>query len=50
MIFTSQSGFTDPARKAEWDRWYLGHLELMASVPGISSAQRFKTTNPGYSP
>jgi hypothetical protein len=50
VIFTSQSGFTDPAREAQWDRWYLGHLELMASVPGISSAQRFKTTSPGYSP
>jgi hypothetical protein len=26
------------------------HLDLMRSVPGFHSAQRFKTTSPGYSP
>ena len=50
MIFMSQSGITDPARESEWDAWSIGHLKLMASVPGIGSAQRFKTTTPGYSP
>jgi hypothetical protein len=50
MIFTSQSGITDAAREAAWDEWYLGHLEIMASVSGISSAQRFKTSAPSYSP
>jgi hypothetical protein len=50
MIFMSQSGLTEPQREAEWDGWYLSHLEIMASVPGISSAQRFKTSSPGHSP
>jgi hypothetical protein len=50
MIFMSQSGLTDPARESEWDAWYIGHLKLMASVPGIGSAQRFETKTPGYSP
>ena len=50
MIFVSQSGLTDNTRAADWDAWYLEHLRLMASVPGISSAQRFKTDTPGFPP
>jgi hypothetical protein len=42
MIFTSESGLTDPGRLADWDAWYLGHLAAMAAVPGIASAQRFR--------
>jgi hypothetical protein len=50
VIFMSQSGLTDPAREADWDRWYVEHLRVMASVEGVDSAQRFKTTASGYSP
>ena len=50
MIFMSQSGITDPSREADWDAWYFKHLEIMATVPGISSAQRFRTTSAGHSP
>lgn len=50
MIFMSQSGLTDAARMAGWDAWYVEHLRLMATVPGIYSAQRFKTESDGYSP
>lgn len=50
MIFMSQSGLTDASRMAEWDAWYIEHLRIMASVPGIYSAQRFKTESAGYSP
>ena len=50
MIFTSESGLTDPGRIAEWDRWYLGHLAAMAAVPGISSAQRFHALDAGPPP
>lgn len=50
MIFISQSGLTDNARAAEWDNWYVEHLRLMATVPGISSAQRLRTDTPGFSP
>lgn len=46
----SQSGLNDPSREADWDLWYRDHLRLMASVPGVDSAQRFKTQSPGYSP
>lgn len=46
----SQSGITDPARAAEWDAWYVEHLRIMLTVPGIGSAQRFKTVTAGYPP
>ncbi|RPI44465.1 MAG: hypothetical protein EHM59_12780 [Betaproteobacteria bacterium] len=50
MIFMSQSGLTDPGREGDWDLWYLEHLRVMVSVDGVDSAQRFKTSSPGYSP
>ena len=50
MIFMSQSGLADPAREKEWDGWYAEHLRTMVTVPGISSAQRLKTTSRGYPP
>ena len=50
MIFMSQSGLTDPARQQEWDAWYVEHLRIMRTVPGISSAQRFKTSSADYPP
>jgi len=50
MIFTSESGLTDPGRLAEWDEWYLGHLAAMAAVTGIASAQRFRALIEGVPP
>ena len=47
MIFTSESGLTDPSRIAEWDAWYRGHLAAMMTVPGVSSAQRFRALDEG---
>ncbi|HEV8680185.1 MAG TPA: hypothetical protein VGQ90_12485 [Stellaceae bacterium] len=50
MIFTSESGLTDPSRLGEWDAWYLGHLAAMVAVPGITSAQRFRALDDGAPP
>lgn len=50
MIFTSQSGLSDPTREVEWDAWYAEHLRIMTTVPGITSAQRLKTTGGCSSP
>ncbi|SRR6266545_6281972 len=50
MIFTSESGLTDPGRIPEWDEWYLGHLAAMIAVPGVSSAQRFRALDAGPPP
>ena len=48
MIFTSQSALSDPSREAAWDAWYAEHLRTMVTVPGIRSAQRFKTASAGH--
>jgi hypothetical protein len=50
MIFNSQSGITDQTRNADWAQWYFEHLRIMATVPGVYSAQRFTTTHAGHSP
>lgn len=50
MIFMSQSGLTESAREPDWDGWYVEHLNIMVTVPGVTSAQRFKTTTPSHPP
>ena len=50
MIFMSQSGLTDASRQADWDPWYVEHLRIMRTVPGITSAQRFTTRTAGFPP
>jgi hypothetical protein len=50
MIFMSQSGLADPQREGEWAAWYVAHLRIMVTVPGIGSAQRLTTTTSGHSP
>lgn len=53
MIFNSQSGLIDTGdgtREAAWAQWYLEHLRIMATVPGVFSAQRFITTHPAHPP
>ena len=47
MIFMSQSGLADRSREREWAAWYVEHLALMLSVPGVLSAQRFQTESIG---
>jgi hypothetical protein len=46
----SQTGITNPARDKDLDAWYVDHLRIMITVPGIGSAQRFKTESAGYPP
>jgi hypothetical protein len=46
----SQTGLSDLTREKEWDAWYVEHLRIMLTVPGVSSTQRFKTDSPVYSP
>ena len=49
MILMSQNALLDERDEAALDEWYLEHLRAMSSVPGIHSAQRFKTSTPGFS-
>ena len=48
VILMSQNSVLDARDEAAVDEWYLEHLRNMASVPGIFSAQRFKTSSAGF--
>lgn len=48
MILFSQNSLLDGKHVAVLAEWYLEHLRNMASVPGIFSAQRFKTMTGGF--
>lgn len=48
MILMSQMSLLDERHSAAFDEWYLEHLRTMSSVSGIFSAQRFKTSTPGF--
>jgi len=41
MLYIVELDFTQPTRKAEWDAWYMEHVDVLLSVPGIHTAQRF---------
>lgn len=42
MIYMVDHVYTDPATEPAWHEWYAAYLRKLVSVPGISSAQRFK--------
>jgi hypothetical protein len=48
MIFMSQSSITDTTLSDEWSKWYAEHLEIMLTVNGIDSAERFVTDSEGW--
>jgi hypothetical protein len=44
VLYTVRSRFNDPAREADWNEWYAGHLGVLLGVPGFEAAQRFHST------
>ena len=50
MLYVVEMDFTEPSRQAEWDAWYLEHLHVLLSVPGIHTAQRFVCLTPCRAP
>ncbi len=47
MIYTVELRFSDPAREDEWNAWYETYLAQLVSLPGLSTAQRFRAVAPG---
>lgn len=41
MIYTVELNFTDPAT-ADWHTWYETYLKQLVTLPGLSTAQRFR--------
>ena len=50
MLYMVEMDFTQPARKAAWDAWYAQHLEVLLTVPGFHTAQRFLCAVPHPAP
>ena len=47
MIYTVESNFSDPGREVEWNAWYETYLTQLVSLPGLTTAQRFRALTPG---
>jgi hypothetical protein len=39
--------FSDPRREDEWNAWYETYLTQLVTLPGLSTAQRFRAVAPG---
>ena len=50
MIYCVELAFSEPAREAEWNAWYSAHLDILLSITGFSTAQRFVSTVPCQAP
>ncbi len=50
MLYMVELDLPHPSLLEEWHRWYAGHLQMLLSVPGILSAQRFQSITPSASP
>jgi hypothetical protein len=47
VIYTVELNFSDPPREEEWNAWYETYLAQLVSLPGLSTAQRFRAVVPG---
>lgn len=50
MIYTVELNFSDPLREDEWNAWYETYLVQLVSLPGLSTAQRFRAVQAGAQP
>lgn len=50
MIYMVEMALIDTSQRAAWDPWYLSHMKLLISIPGISATQRFEALAPHPSP
>ncbi len=42
-FYVVRCDFPHPELLEDWDRWYVGHIELLLTVPGFLGGQRFTT-------
>ena len=50
MIYMVEMALIDLHRRAAWDAWYLAHMRVLISIPGIQATQRFEALAPHPSP
>jgi len=42
MIYMVEMGFTALGVRDKWDEWYLSHMKMLITIPGIRATQRFE--------
>jgi hypothetical protein len=47
MLYTVELNFSDPTRADEWNAWYETYLQKLITLPGLTTAQRFRAVEPG---
>lgn len=50
MIYMVEMNLIDLSRRVEWDAWYLSHMRMLISIPGIQATQRFECLGQHPSP
>ena len=50
MIYMVEMALLDPARRAEWDAWYVAHQHRLLAIPGFRASQHFETVHAAASP
>ena len=50
MIYMVEMALLEPARRAEWDAWYVAHQHRLLAIPGFRASQRFEAIHAAASP
>ena len=50
MIYMVEMNLTDLARRSEWDQWYVSHMKMLITIPGIHATQRFECVHKHEAP
>ena len=50
MIYMVEMAFQHKAHEAEWNAWYLAHIEVLLTVPEFRASQRFQAIVDNPSP
>ena len=50
MIYMVEMGFSAPGLREKWDEWYLSHMQMLITIPGIRATQRFEALHDHLQP
>lgn len=50
MIYMVEMNLMETDRRAEWDDWYVSHMRMLITIPGIHATQRFECLHDHPSP
>ena len=50
MIYMVEMNLMEMDRRVEWDAWYVSHMRMLITIPGIHATQRFECLHDHPSP